>query len=84
MSQWGHDFRPDYKSLGMLKKSFPNVPIMALTATATGKVESKWPIFHFYPADVICNLNIRGCLKFTQSFNRANLRYLSIYRCICL
>lgn len=73
MSQWGHDFRPDYKNLGVLKRNFPNVPIMALTATATGKVESIFD-FLYCIADVICNLNIRSCLKFTQSFNRTNLR----------
>ncbi|KAI5170055.1 bloom syndrome protein [Pancytospora epiphaga] len=65
VSQWGHDFRPDYKELGNLKNSFPNVPIIALTATATKQVE----------LDVINNLNIQGCSIFRQSFNRANLKY---------
>ena len=37
-SQWGHDFRPDYKYLGVLKTLFPRVPIIGLTATITSKV----------------------------------------------
>lgn len=65
VSQWGHDFRPDYKELGQLKEKFPRVPIIALTATATKKVE----------LDVLDSLNIRECKIFRQSFNRMNLRY---------
>ena len=65
VSQWGHDFRPDYKSLGEVRKQFPGVPVMALTATATENVK----------VDVIHNLGMRDCAVFTQSFNRPNLTY---------
>ncbi|KAL2809662.1 hypothetical protein BJX63DRAFT_345896 [Aspergillus granulosus] len=65
VSQWGHDFRPDYKELGGLRARLPGVPMMALTATATENVK----------ADVIHNLKMDGCEVFTQSFNRPNLTY---------
>lgn len=65
VSQWGHDFRPDYKALGQVLGQFSGVPIIALTATATQLVQ----------ADVMANLGIRGCHKFSQSFNRPNLSY---------
>lgn len=65
LSQWGHDFRPDYKSLGLLKQKYPRVPVIALTATATDKVQH----------DIILNLGIENCTVFRQSFNRPNLRY---------
>lgn len=65
VSQWGHDFRPDYKLLGEVRRQFHGVPVMALTATATENVK----------VDVIHNLEIRGCEVLTQSFNRPNLTY---------
>ncbi|KAI7961207.1 hypothetical protein MJO28_001696 [Puccinia striiformis f. sp. tritici] len=66
VSQWGHDFRPDYKDIGpMLRKEFMNIPFIALTATANHRVQQ----------DVMSNLKITGCRVLTQSFNRGNLRY---------
>lgn len=65
VSQWGHDFRPDYKELGMVLQEYRGVPIMALTATATENVK----------VDTIGNLGIGGCEIFSQSFNRPNLNY---------
>ncbi|RMZ80941.1 hypothetical protein DV737_g2780, partial [Chaetothyriales sp. CBS 132003] len=66
VSQWGHDFRPDYKDIGNVRKRFHGVPAMALTATATENVK----------VDVMHNLGMTGCKVFTQSFNRPNLTYL--------
>ena len=44
-SQWGHDFRPDYKFLGVMKSLFPNVPILGLTATSSAQVGTlQWMI----------------------------------------
>ncbi|OJJ50167.1 hypothetical protein ASPZODRAFT_58591 [Penicilliopsis zonata CBS 506.65] len=65
VSQWGHDFRPDYKELGNVRSRFSGVPVIALTATATENVK----------IDVIQNLHMDGCEVFTQSFNRPNLTY---------
>ncbi|KUI66826.1 ATP-dependent DNA helicase hus2/rqh1 [Cytospora mali] len=65
VSQWGHDFRPDYKMLGEVRARFPGVPVMALTATATNNVI----------ADIEHNLGLEDFSMFTQSFNRPNLYY---------
>jgi len=65
VSQWGHDFRPDYKELGTIRPNFPGTPWIALTATATAVVQR----------DVQRCLGMAGCKVFTQSFNRPNLSY---------
>ncbi|PIO77718.1 ATP-dependent DNA helicase, RecQ family [Teladorsagia circumcincta] len=64
-SQWGHDFRPDYKFLNILKRQFPNVPLLGLTATATASVL----------ADVKSMLDIPNAVVFKAGFNRTNLYY---------
>ncbi|XP_066490364.1 ATP-dependent DNA helicase Q1 [Tiliqua scincoides] len=64
-SQWGHDFRPDYKLLGILKRQFPNAPLIGLTATATSHVLQD-------AQKILC---VQKCITFTASFNRPNLYY---------
>ncbi len=63
ISEWGHDFRPDYRNLKMLKNLFPQTPIIALTATATEKARQ----------DILKELGIEQAKIFISSFNRPNL-----------
>jgi ATP-dependent DNA helicase RecQ len=66
ISEWGHDFRPEYRRLReMMVQINPDLPVIALTATATPKVQS----------DIIKNLDLREPKIFTSSFNRPNLYY---------
>ncbi len=69
VSQWGHDFRPDYLKISLLKKLFPKVPVIALTASATPEVE----------ADIIKQLQLKQPQIFKQSFERKNINYSIIY-----
>ncbi|XP_042660005.1 Bloom syndrome protein isoform X2 [Tyto alba] len=65
VSQWGHDFRQDYKRLNMLRRKFHSVPMMALTATANPRVQK----------DIQNQLEMLKPQVFTMSFNRHNLKY---------
>ncbi|MEO6848472.1 MAG: DNA helicase RecQ [Chthoniobacterales bacterium] len=65
VSEWGHDFRPEYRQLAKLRALLPDIPVMALTATATERVR----------ADVIKHLHLREPSVFVASFNRPNLTY---------
>ncbi|PYK48455.1 MAG: DNA helicase RecQ [Verrucomicrobia bacterium] len=65
ISEWGHDFRPEYRELKKLREHFPDVPVMALTATATERVG----------ADIVKELKLRDPRCYMASFNRPNLSY---------
>jgi ATP-dependent DNA helicase RecQ len=65
ISEWGHDFRPEYRQLAKLRELFPRVPFMALTATATSRVRE----------DIVTHLKLREPSCFVASFNRPNLTY---------
>ena len=65
ISEWGHDFRPEYRQIAKLRDLLPGVPVMALTATATGRVRD----------DIIKHLRLTGPHTFVASFNRPNLSY---------
>ena len=66
ISEWGHDFRPDYRNLHVLRERFPDTPVMALTATATAQVRN----------DIVGQLAIPRARQFVASFDRRNLTYL--------
>ncbi len=66
VSQWGHDFRPEYVRLGELREIFPNVPMLALTATADEHTRE----------DISDRLQLGKAKRFVASFDRPNIRYL--------
>src|ERR1700682_1941220 len=65
ISEWGHDFRPEYRELKKLRRHLPDVPIMALTATATERVRK----------DIVDQLHLHNARCYVASFNRPNLTY---------
>jgi ATP-dependent DNA helicase RecQ len=65
VSEWGHDFRPEYRQLAQLRTLLPGVPVLALTATATARVRE----------DIVTHLRLRQPDTFVASFNRPNLTY---------
>ncbi len=65
VSEWGHDFRPEYRQLGRLRDYFPDVPVFAFTATATDRVRT----------DILHQLALRDPAVHVASFNRPNLQY---------
>ncbi len=68
ISEWGHDFRPEYRNLIKMRKFFPKVPVIALTATATKRVRE----------DIVNQLSFNKAKIFISSFNRPNLSYIVI------
>jgi ATP-dependent DNA helicase RecQ len=65
ISEWGHDFRPEYRQIASLRDAFPGVPVMALTATATERVRG----------DIVRQLRVKDPACYLASFNRPNLTY---------
>lgn len=70
VSQWGHEFRKDYTRLGELKERFPNVPVIALTATADSKTR----------VDIANQLHMNNPQIFVSSFDRPNIKYMILER----
>ena len=66
ISEWGHEFRPEYRQLNKLRSKFPDRPIAAFTASATQHVRH----------DILAQLQLRNPDKYIASFYRPNLRYL--------
>ena len=66
ISEWGHEFRPDYRKLNYIRREFPDVPCIALTATATKRVQE----------DILDQLSIPNAERFVASLNRENLTYI--------
>ncbi len=66
ISEWGHEFRPEYRQLRLLREAFPDKPIAAFTASATRRVRH----------DIIAQLALREPDKYISSFHRSNLRYI--------
>jgi ATP-dependent DNA helicase RecQ len=67
ISEWGHEFRPEYRQLSALRQHFPDKPIAAFTASATKRVRH----------DILEQLQLRDPHKYIASFHRANLRYIT-------
>lgn len=65
ISEWGHDFRPEYRNLVVLREQFPGVPVLALTATANARVQN----------DIVSQLKLGDGQIFRSSFDRPNLTY---------
>ncbi|MDQ7002386.1 MAG: DNA helicase RecQ, partial [Ghiorsea sp.] len=65
VSQWGHDFRPDYQRLSMLREHFPQIPLIALTATADEQTRQ----------DIVKVLGLQHAKHYVSSFDRPNIRY---------
>ncbi|MGA8491648.1 MAG: RecQ family ATP-dependent DNA helicase [Terriglobales bacterium] len=70
ISEWGHEFRPEYRQLSSLRGNFPELPIAAFTASATRRVRH----------DILTQLQLRDPAKYIASFHRSNLRYV-VRRC---
>jgi ATP-dependent DNA helicase RecQ len=70
ISEWGHEFRPEYRQLSALRQQFPDKPIAAFTASATRRVRH----------DILEQLQLREPHKYIASFHRANLRYV-VHKC---